>query len=187
MKKRTVPSTIETSVAFQWMRKHTHVIDLQGDIFYYANVKTKKKASDTKREKQTKIKREQKLPKSFTDLLNSSTSIFFQEEINSVLDTILKLRLQKRQFLSNQFLANYIEPIEVTKEKEICRLFNLAPSCYIFQRSNCLLCTSKIAKITKGEKANEIAKTRTAHSLYWYIKLFYFKFVPEVWKNIAPI
>ena len=39
---------------------------------------------------------------------------------------------------------------------------------YKFQRSNFLLCRSKIAKIAKGEKANEIAKARTAHSVLIY-------------------
>ena len=81
----------------------------------------------TRREKK-QIQKEQNSLKSFTHLLSSSTLNFSQEEIDSVLDTILKLRPQKRQFLFNQFLANYIEPIEVTKEKEICRSFNLAPS-----------------------------------------------------------
>ena len=86
-----------------------------------------RKKRQIRREKK-QIQKGQKSLKSFTDLLSSSTLNFSQEEIDSVLDTILKLRPQKRQFLFNQFLANYIEPIEVTKEKEICRSFILAPS-----------------------------------------------------------
>ena len=80
------------------------------------------------RKEKKQIRKEQKSLKSFTDLLSSPTLNFSREEIDSVLDPILKLRPQQRQSLFNQFLSNYIEPIEVTKEKEICQSFNLAPS-----------------------------------------------------------
>ena len=85
-----------------------------------------KKHRTHKERKQTR--KEQKLLKSFTDLLSSSTLNFSQEEIDSVLDPILKLRPQQRQSLFNQFLSNYIEPIEITNEKEICQSLSITPS-----------------------------------------------------------
>ena len=124
----------------------------------------------TRREtKQTKIKREQKLLKSFTDLLSSSTLNFSQEEIDSVLDPILKLRPLQRKSLFNQFLSNYIEPIEVTKEKEICQSFNLAPS-----YSNLNPKKKLIERYYTSLQHKKSLKNRIDSERNWYYR-FYFK------------
>ena len=60
--------------------------------------KTRKHQTHKERKQRRK---EQKSLKSFIDLLSSPTLNFSREEIDSVLDPILKLRPQQRQSLFN--------------------------------------------------------------------------------------